>query len=243
MIFALSIILYTNWANSIENSLWPKVENRAFAVGEKLTYVVKWKGIAGGTAVMEIREIVRISDRDAYRVTLSTRSSGFFDIFLKIRDFLESYIDKECIFTWKQRKRLRGGKYRADRETIYDQTNHLAFYRGKKIEIPSCVQDSLSSFYYLRTQKLTEGESIVIDANDDGKNFLVEVKVGKLEKVATSSGRFEACKTEVLWKRKGKPDIEKSYIWFTNDEKKIPVRIEKQSKSGTITMLLKEARF
>jgi len=243
LIFAFLLIFCYGQRECLANSLWRKVENKAFKEGEKLIYTVMWKGMAGGTSVMEIRKNVEISGREAYYAALSTQTSGFFDIFFKIRDLIESYIDKEGLFTWKQRKRLRGGKYHSDRETIYDQTNHKCLYEGKTSDIPFYVQDSLSSFYYLRTQDLKEGNLVIMDANDDGKNYSVEAKVTGIEKVTTPSGKFRAFKIEVVWKREGKVREENSRIWLSNDERKIPVKIERQSKTGTITMLLKKAIF
>lgn len=243
LIFALFLIFYSSSIDCWANSLWRKVENRAFKVGEKLTYIVKWKGVAGGTAVMQVKKIVKISGRDAYYVTLSTRSSRFFDIFYKIRDLIKSYIDKQSIFTWKQKKKLREGRYRSNKETIYDQEKHQALYKGKKVDIPVYVQDSLSSVYYLRTQELKKGDSLIIDANDDGKNYSVEVKVIGIEKVATPSGKYKALKIEVVWKREGKVHVESSRMWLSNDQRKIPVKIERQTKTGKITMLLKKAKF
>ncbi len=222
---------------------WRKIENRAFKVGEKLTYIVKWKGVAGGTSVMEVKKIVKISGRDVYYATLYTRSSKFLDTFYKIRDRLESYIDREGVFTWKQKKKLRGGRYRSDKETIYDQEKHQALYEGKKIDIPFYVQDSLSSVYYLRTQQLKKGDSLIMDANDDGKNYLVEAKVLDMEKVTTPWGKFEALRTEIVWKRQGNAQEDRSQIWLSNDEKKIPIKMEKQSRMGKITMLLQKAIF
>jgi len=243
LIFALFLIFYSSSIDCLANSLWRKVENRAFKVGEKLTYIVKWKGVAGGTAVMQVKKIVKISGRDAYYVTLSTRSSRFFDIFYKIRDLIESYIDKQSIFTWKQKKKLREGRYRSNKETIYDQEKHQALYKGKKVDIPVYVQDSLSSVYYLRTQELNKGDSLIIDANDDGKNYSVEVKVIGIEKVTAPFGKFKALKIEVVWKREGKVHVESSRMWLSNDQRKIPVKIERQTKTGKITMLLKKAKF
>jgi hypothetical protein len=243
LILVLFFVVYGSSIDCLANSLWREVENRAFQVGEKLTYIVKWKGVVGGTAIMQVKKIVKISGRDAYYVTLSTRSSKFFDIFYKVRDLIESYIDKQGIFTWKQRKKLRGGKYRSNKETIYDQQKRQALHKKKKIDIPVYVQDSLSSVYYLRTQELKKGDSLIIDANDDGKNYSVEVKVIGVEKVATPSGKYKALKTEVVWKRKGKIHTESSQMWLSNDERKVPVKIERQGKMGKITMLLKKAKF
>lgn len=243
LIFTFLTIFCSSQTDCFANSLWRKVENRAFKAGEKLIYIVKWKGIAGGTSVMEVKEIVKISGRDVYYVTLSTRSSKFFDTFFKVRDHVESYIDKEGIFTWKERKRLREGKYRSDKETIYDQVKHQGLYKGKKIDIPFYVQDSLSSFYYLRTQDLKEGNSVIMDVNDDGKNYSVEAKVIGIEKVTTPSGKFKALKTEVVWKREGKVSEENSRVWLSNDERKVPLKIERQIKTGTITMLLEKVKY
>ncbi len=243
LIFIFLAIFCSSSRDCFANSLWRKVDNRAFKRGEKLTYIVKWKGIAGGTSVMEVKKVVKVSIRDAYYATFSTRSSKFFDTFFKVRDHVESYIDKEGIFTWKQKKKLRGGKYRSDKETIYDQEKHQALYEGRKVDIPFYVQDSLSSVYYLRTQQLKKGDSLIMDANDDGKNYLVEVNVLDIEKITTPCGQFEALKTEVLWKREGKVQEDSSLIWFSNDEKKIPLEMEKRSKMGKITMLLQKAIF
>lgn len=243
LIFTFLTIFCSSQTDCFANSLWRKVENRAFQAGEKLIYIVKWKGIAGGTSVMEVKEIVKISGRDVYYVTLSTRSSGFFDVFFKIRDLVESYIDKEGIFTWKQTKKLREGKYHSHRDIVYDQANHKSLYEGKTIDIPFYVQDSLSSFYYLRTQDLKEGNSVIMDVNDDGKNYSVEAKVIGIEKVTTPSGKFKALKTEVVWKREGKVSEESSRVWLSNDERKVPLKIERQIKTGTITMLLKKAEY
>jgi len=192
---------------------------------------------------MEVKKIVKISGRDVYYATLYTRSSKFLDTFYKIRDRLESYIDREGVFTWKQKKKLRGGRYRSDKETIYDQEKHQALYEGKKIDIPFYVQDSLSSVYYLRTQQLKKGDSLIMDANDDGKNYLVEAKVLDMEKVTTPWGKFEALRTEIVWKRQGNAQEDRSQIWLSNDEKKIPIKMEKQSRMGKITMLLQKAIF
>jgi hypothetical protein len=219
------------------------VENKAFKEGEKLIYIVKWKGIVGGTCVMEVEKIVKISGGDAYYATLSTRTSGFFDIFFKVRDFVESYIDKEGIFTWKQTKKVREGKYHSDSETIYDQADHKSLYKGNTIDIPFYVQDYLSSFYYIRTQDLKEGGSVIMDANDDGKNYSVEAKVIGIEEITTPSGKFTTLKTEVVWKPEGEIQEESSWIWLSNDERKVPVKIERQSKAGKITMLLKKAKL
>jgi len=243
MILAFITIFYAVSMQCFANFEWRKIDNRAFRAGEKLTYTVKWKGVAGGTSVMEVKKIAKISGRDAYYATLYTRSSKFLDTFYKIRDRLESYIDKDGIFTWKQKKKLRGGRYRSDKETIYDQEKHQALYEGKKIDIPFYVQDSLSSVYYLRTQQLRKGDSLIMDANDDGKNYLVEVEVSDIEKVTTPWGEFEALKAEIVWKRQGNAQEDRSQIWFSNDEKKIPVKMEKQSRMGKITMLLQKAIF
>jgi hypothetical protein len=82
-----------------------------------------------------------------------------------------------------------------------------------------------------------------MDVNDDGKNYSVEAKVIGIEKVTTPSGKFKALKTEVVWKREGKVSEENSRVWLSNDERKVPLKIERQIKTGTITMLLEKVKY
>ena len=78
-----------------------KLENKAFKVGEKLTFDVKYGFVTAGVAVMEIPKIKKISHRKTYYVTFKVNSVPAFDPFYKVRDRYVSYLDVEGLFPWR----------------------------------------------------------------------------------------------------------------------------------------------
>ena len=91
-----------------------KIENKAFTVGEKLTFDVKYGFITAGIAVIEIPKIKKIGGRDAYHVTFKVNSVSSFDPFYKVRDRYETYIDVEGIFPWRFEQHIREGGFTMD---------------------------------------------------------------------------------------------------------------------------------
>ena len=70
-----------------------KLENKAFKVGEKLTFDVKYGFVTAGVAVMEIPKIKKISRRKTYYITFKVNSVPAFDPFYKVRDRYVSYLE------------------------------------------------------------------------------------------------------------------------------------------------------
>jgi hypothetical protein len=218
------------------------VANNAFSVGEKLTFVIRYGIITAGSSTMSIPQITKINGNEVYRIVTEARSSAFFSAFYKVRDRVESYIDRNGLFTWRFEKHLREGNYKADRYVEYDQVNGWAISNKKDtIQIPPCVQDILSSFYYIRTQKLEVGKSLFIDNHADNKLYPLEVKVHKKERIKVKAGEFDCVVVEPilrasgLFKSKGR-----LIIWLTDDERKIPVQMKSKIFVGYITAELKE---
>ncbi len=138
------------------------IPNNAFDVGEKLTFSIRYGPIVAGSSTMSIPQITKINGYEAYKIVTEARSSGFFSAFFKVRDRVESYIDRDGLFSWRFEKHLREGKYRADQYVDYDQMNGWAVSNKKDtMKIPPCVHDILSSFYYIRTQQLEVGKSLL----------------------------------------------------------------------------------
>ena len=217
------------------------VHNRAFDVGEKLTFVIRYGPVVAGSSTMSIPEIELINGEETYKIVTEARSSPFFSTFYKVRDRVESYIDRDGLFTWRFEKYLREGKYRADRYVDYDQVNGWAVTNKKdSMRIPPCVQDILSSFYYIRTQELKVGKSLYIDNHADNKLYPLEVKVHKKERIKVKAGEFDCVVVEPilrasgLFKSKGR-----LLVWLTDDERKIPVQMKSKIIVGYITAELK----
>ncbi|MFH1784206.1 MAG: DUF3108 domain-containing protein [bacterium] len=218
-----------------------KVLNRAFEVGEKQTFAIKWGVVTAGYATLEVRGLVEIDGHETYEIVSEANSSSFFDVFYKVRDTVRSYIDKDGIFALRFEKYQREGKYRHDEIIIYDQKNHKADFNGRIIEIPEYVHDILSAFYYVRTQKLEIGKTLKMPVNAGDRNYELIVKVLRKERVKVPKGKFDTILIEPvvkyggLFQQKGRLQV-----WLTDDERKIPVLMRTKIAVGSIDAELSE---
>ena len=218
------------------------IPNNAFEVGEKLTFAIRYGPVVAGYSTMSIPQITKIKGNESYQIVTEARTSGFFSAFFKVRDRVESYIDRDGLFSWRFEKHLREGKYRDDQYVDYDHVNGWAVSNKKDtMRIPPCVQDILSSFYYIRTQKLEVGKSLFIDNHANNKLYPLEIKVHKKERVKVDAGEFDCVVVEPilratgLFKSKGR-----LLVWLTDDKRKIPVQMKSKIFIGYITAELRE---
>jgi len=218
-----------------------KIENTAFNVGEHLTFVVRWGPISAGRAVMSIPEITWINGRPSYHIISLAESNPFFSTFFKVRDRLESFVDKEGIFSWRFEKHLREGKFRADYSVTFDQYRRKIITKSDTLDAPAFVQDILSIFYYIRTQPLEVGTSIQVMNFADGKIYPVEVKILRRETVKVRAGTFRCVVVEPVLKGRGVFGQKgKLKVWLTDDEKRIPVLMKSKAVFGSIIIELEK---
>ncbi|MEJ2636276.1 MAG: DUF3108 domain-containing protein [Calditrichia bacterium] len=229
------------------------VSNSAFKVGEKLSFKVRYGFIKAGEASMEVKDIVPLGNREAYKIVSTARSTGTFDIFFKVRDLVESYIDTKGLYSLKFNKKLREGSYKFDLLVDYKQdsgkaqVNMIRFHDGDEplkvkekkefeIDTPPYVLDILASFYYVRTQKLRVGMPLYIMNHDNKKIYDLKVLVQKRETIKVDAGKFKCIvvqpvlRGESIFKQKGK-----LWVWLTDDQYKIPVQMKSAVLVGSIT--------
>jgi hypothetical protein len=213
-------------------------------LGEELSFIIRYGPVVAGNSTMSLSKITTIKGNEVFTIVTEANSSAFFSAFYKVRDRVVSFMDRDGLFTWRFEKRLREGKYRSDRFVDYDQINGWAVTSKKdSMRIPPCVHDILTSFYYIRTQKLEVGKSLFIDNHSDNKLYPLEVKVHRKEKIKIRAGEFDCFVVEPilrasgLFKSKGR-----LLIWLTDDVRKIPVQMKSKIPVGYITAELKEIK-
>lgn len=215
------------------------VENRAFRTGEFLRFEIGWKFLKAGHATMSIKDTVWNGMRPCYVIKTTAHSSSVIDVFFKVRDRVESIIDREALFPWKFEKHLREGNFKRDRYTIFDPYHQLAFVKNDTIEVPAYVQDILSSFYYVRTLPLDVGMSFDVDNLSDKKVYPLRILVHRREKVKVPAGTFKCIvvepvlRGEGLFNQKGRLNV-----WLTDDERKMPVMMKSEVFIGTVDVKL-----
>jgi hypothetical protein len=215
-------------ARAMDSSWWKrKIDNEAFNVGEYLEFKVRYGIIPAGTAVMQVADTIRYNGAKCFELVSTAKSNGFVSTFYKVEDSVLSYVDYDGIFTHFFRKRLREGKYKADKSTIYDQRRHLAITGDDTIRTYSFVQDAFSSLYYARTQVLEPGADLNIDNHTDRKNYPLKVIVHGRETVEVPAGKFDCIIVEPVMRAPGIFNAKGSIkIWLTDDRYKMPVKMQ-----------------
>ncbi len=219
----------------------PKVENRAFRVGELLVFDVAYGFVIAGTAVMAVPDTQWIHNRPCYRIMTEARSSKFFSKIFEVKDRVVSFVDMEGLFPWRFEKHLREGKYSSDKIVHFDQINHLAIDGQDTVKIPPFIQGILSSFYYIRTLDLKVGKHIDIDNYGDGKIYPLRVLVLKKEKIEVPAGTFRCIVVEPVMRVEGIfNQMGQLRIWLTDDERRMPVLMKSKVLIGSIDARLRK---
>ncbi|HKZ22201.1 MAG TPA: DUF3108 domain-containing protein [candidate division Zixibacteria bacterium] len=222
----------------VSNKPGRKIENKAFGVGEKLEYSVNYGFINAGNAVMEIDTVIDIRGRKCFRVTSTARSNKFFSTFYRVNDRVLSFIDVEGIYSLWFEKHLREGNFKSDRWISFHQDKNIAVTNKQDtLKVPEYVQDVLSAMYYIRTQPLEVGKSLLVDNHTDNKNYPLEVKILRKEKIKVGAGKFECFVVEPLlqegagvFQHKGKLTV-----WLTDDQYRLPVLMKSKIFVGSIS--------
>lgn len=226
---------------------WVKVPNRAFTVGEKLTFAVQYGSITAGYAVMSINEVVEESGRPVYHLVAEATTHPFFEKIFRVRDRIESYIDVDYLFPWRYEKHLREGGYKADAVYRYDQRagRMLEPDKGKSEPMPIGSQDVLSCFYFFRTMDMTPGtEQTIRVSADDMKSYELKVNILRRERVSSLAGDFDCVlvqphlKFQGVFQQKGEV-----FVWLTDDERRIPVKVRSKIAIGSININLQDAEW
>lgn len=208
---------------------------------ETLKYDLYWSGVYVGNAVLEAAH-----GDGSFMITSKARSAGIISAFYTVDDFAQSILlnGRPYFFRFKQHE----GKNRGNKETKFDPlTKKISFTNAVKNvnsehELPATrLWDILSGFYHVRMRPLEVGKKESLDIFDSGKFARVGVDVLKKEQIDIPEiGKVNAVvirpnvETEGLFKKKG--DI---YIWLSDDDQRIPLRVETIVPIGKVTAELR----
>lgn len=232
-------------ADSARSSLSLRnLHQQAFGVGERLVYDVGYSFIVAGEAVMAVPRIDTIAGRPCYQIEFSVNSTPTFSWIFKVEDKYESVLDVEGIFPWRFKQRIREGKYSRDFEAEFDQVKNIARTGDKEYPIPPYVHDIISAFYYARTldySKMRPGEKVYLANFYKDTTYPLPIKFLGHQRIDVDAGTFDCVLVEPLIREGGLFKAEgRIIIWLSNDERKIPVKVNTKVTIGSIDVELRE---
>ncbi len=205
---------------------------------EHLEYRLSWNRILSvGRGSLEME-----NDGATYVLTMTARSVKPIDFFFKIRDWFRCRVSGNFTSFISYEKKVREGRYRRHDQVFYDQqTGKVVYVKNGKTEeekkISPPLYDPFSVLYaYRYTCSLDKPCELLAT---DGKHLdQVTIVPQKKETVKVPAGKFDCCKVEPVWKRmQGVFRTRKGgyiHIWFTDDEKRIPVKMEAKIFLGKV---------
>jgi hypothetical protein len=224
----------------------PPPPSRSFASGERLTYAISWMGITAASAVLEVSPAAPQQGQSMLRLLSTATSSPFVTKFYPVDNRVESFVDAETLSPQRLLFRRREGKRKNDFDVTFHhaQGTVLGIKDGQPftIAIPPGTQDSISCLYYVRSvPSLLPGFSQVMTVHHDKKNYRLEVRIEGIEKVKGPWGEVEAIRALAIMPFQGiflnKGNIR---VWFTNDARRIPIRMKAKVIIGSIIANLVE---
>lgn len=218
------------YAGMNEAKVLRTVPNEAFGFSEKLEYKVGYKFITAGTGSFTIGpSAVFRNGRECYDIRFEVRSLPSLEFLYKVRDRYRTLLDAGGIFPWEFEQNVREGGYKKDAKAVFDQVNHTATVKNKTYKVPEYVHDIVSAFYYVRTMDLgsmKNGHIFYLQNFYQDTTHALGVKIHRRETIEVEAGKFRCIVIEPLVVQGGLFKNEGNiYIWVTDDERKIPVRV------------------
>jgi len=220
------------------------IDNRAFGVGERLVFDVNYGLITAGEAIMHIPSYDSIAGRKCYRVEFAVNSLSSFSWIYKVEDRYLTFIDVETIAPWRFEQHIREGSYRRDFVAEFDQVRHLAITPDSVFQVPEYVHDIMSAFYYARTIDFSgfqPGQGVTLHNFYKDKSHELFVRFLGRQELEVGAGTFRTIVVEPLVTEGGLFKSEgRVVVWLTDDEKKMPVRVNTKVIIGSIDCELRE---
>ena len=213
---------------------------RSFQVGEQLTYEISWLNITAGTAVMSVIGAGTDGDRPLAKLVTTAQSRPAITRFFPVDNRVESLLDPATLLPEHLVFKRREGKKKEDIEYLFHRKEGtvtvLKDGTAETLEMPSGTHDIISCLYYARsTLSFQPGSSLALNIYHDKKNRKVDVLVEEIERVSGSWGEVEAARVLVIMPFQGlflnQGNIR---VWFTNDDRRIPVRMKAKVIIGSI---------
>jgi hypothetical protein len=217
----------------------PLSSARPFQIGEQLTYAISWLNIRAGTAVMGVTAGTE-GTRPLLKLVTTAQSRPAITKFFPVDNRVESMVDPETLLPEHLTFRRREGKKREDIEyTFHQKEGTVTEVKGgmrETLPILPHTQDAISCLHYARSAlKPNPGSSLTMNVHHDKKNHKLEVLVEKVETIRGAWGSIETIRVLVVMPFEGiflnQGNIR---VWFTNDARRIPLRMKAKVVIGTI---------
>jgi Protein of unknown function (DUF3108). len=242
---------------SIKTQAQCPLKNDYFQAGEELTYDLYFKyGLiytkAGNSSLKTVSE--RYKGKDAYKMTLLAQSTGTVRKFFNLKDTLSCYMTKDLIPLAFIKDAFEGSDYtqetatytyvndRVDISTKRIRNGTLRF--DEKLTAESCIYDMMSVVFYARTlnySDMKKGDAYNVVFLSGKDKVTMDIIYRGIETVEANDKNKYECIYLVLMINDNAFENKKEAmrVYLTNDENRMPVRLDSKLKIGSTRAILK----
>lgn len=225
----------------------PQLSEPVFKPGEELNYRLKYGWFTGAEAHLRVEQTdTKFEGKPAWHIIADGKTAGTFDVFYKVRNRYETYIDRNALLPYQYSEDRHEAKYKHQDKVVFDHgegkitANKGVFpFKGKVFDFPS-------AYYFARCldiSKLKIGDKFDLPYFlEDGVHTLSITYMGK-EKADCPLGKFNCLKFNptIIPGRIFKKDS-KLYLWISDDNNRIPIKANVGLIVGSVTMELTNAK-
>ena len=226
-----------------QGQLPPPRAGFSFPQKQTLTYSVDWRVFPAGTAVLRFEAV-----GDKERLTANADTIGAINMLFHVSDRFQSTFDRQRGCTDEFDKQTVEGRRQINstlridygqNKAILDEKNQVTG-QTKHVEtpVPGCVTDLLTGLFYVASQPLEPGKSFVIPVVDALKTVPVTIRVEAREEIKTTLGTFKTVRIQPTADAGVVKNRGNIWIWYTDDERHLPVQMRARLFWGTITFRL-----
>ena len=221
----------------------PPSPNYRFPDGQAYVYGVEWHLFNAGTATVKLENAG--SDR---KVSAIADSAGMANVLYGVHDRFEAHFDAKTFCSLGLTKHSEEGPHKRDTQVTFDYASRKSLLHEKNLktgeskqadnDIPHCVTDVVTGFYYLSSLPLQPGNSYTFPVNDGGKTAEVTAHVEGKERVKVPAGSFETIRIAAEANSGTLKGRGRVWAWFTDDANHTPVQMRAKLSWGTLLFRL-----
>jgi uncharacterized protein DUF3108 len=207
---------------------------------DKFVYSVQWHLLNAGTTTVALQR-----SNSGERLVATADSAGMVNKIFRVHDIFQADIDPRTFCTLQISKYSEEGSHRLERRIHFDYPRTKSQVDDKDLktgnlkhaefDIPSCVTDVVTGFFYAASLPLDPGFSQIFPVNDGRGTTDVKIEVESRDNVKVAAGTFQTVRVKaepLSGAMKGKGVL---WVWFSDDARRVPVQMK--SKLGFATLL------
>lgn len=258
LVFALMMVLMS--ADAIAQC---PIDIKQFQAGEQMTYDLYFKyGLIykkAGVSTLKVSPVT-YGGQSAYKASLTAKTQGVVNKLYSLNDTLSSIMTTKLV-PLEFIKKAHEGKDDTDERTVYTYEGGKTNIHAKRIRngeqrfdermsTTSCVYDMVSVVYYARTidySKMKKGDVKSVEFMSGKRKALMVIEYEGIETIEANDDKKYSCIKLVLSIANGNKDAfqdkeEAMKVYITNDNNRMPIRLDSKLKIGTTRAFLKSYR-